>query len=38
MEAFTRLKREADDLCKAVAEVEAAITASPAAGERGIAR
>jgi hypothetical protein len=38
MEAFTRLKREADDLCKAVAEVEAAITASPATGERGIAR
>lgn len=37
METFTQLKREADDLCKAVADVEAAITVSAANQERGIA-
>lgn len=37
MAAFAQLKREADDLCKAVADVEAAMTIGAADRERGIA-
>lgn len=37
MEAFTQLKREADDLCKAVADVEAAMSTNAADRARGIA-
>jgi hypothetical protein len=37
MEAVTQLKREADDLCRAVAAVEAALITSAAARQRGIA-
>jgi hypothetical protein len=37
MEAFTQLKREADDLCKAVADVEAAMSTNAADRVRGIA-
>ena len=38
MEAFTRLKRETDDLRKAVADVEAALSTGRVNGERAIAR
>ena len=37
MEAVTQLKKEADDLCRAVAAVEAALITSAAARGRGIA-
>ena len=37
MEAVTQLKREADDLCRAVAAVEAALITNAAARERGVA-